>query len=125
MNEKQKKSNNDLQKKDVYTIVLEELRSQFKVFGESLDGFRKETRERLDKLEKNQEVTLEYLYRIDDRLNEIEKDLKEIKAKLKTIDENKVDKIELDSLKEKIKEIEKKLKKAVEWRRNQQKLTGA
>ncbi|MFA6193660.1 MAG: hypothetical protein WC726_02235 [Parcubacteria group bacterium] len=114
MKAKEKKSNNDSRKKDQYTIVLEDLRSQFKVFGESLDGFRKETRERLDKIEKNQEVTLEYLYRIDEEISDIKKELKKF-------DESRIDKSEFESLKTKIQEIEKELKRVIEWQKSRQK----
>jgi phage shock protein A len=109
-------------KKDRYTVVLEQLNSQFKVFGEGLAGFRSEVKKRLDKLEENQEVTLEYLFKIDDRLNEIERELRDIKADFKKIDENEIDAKEFESMKVKVAEIEKELKKAIEWQKNCRKL---
>jgi hypothetical protein len=106
-------------------MMIEVLQDQMKMVAEDLSGFRDETKKRLDKIEKNQEVTLEYLFRIDDRLNEIEKELKEIKADMKRIDENNVDKDEFEILKTKIGEIEKELKRVIEWQKEQQKLTCA
>jgi predicted nuclease with TOPRIM domain len=106
-------------KKDRYTVVLEQLNSQFKVFGENLAGFRSEVKKRLDKLEENQEVTLEYLFKIDDRLNEIERELRDIKAELEKIDESKIDKRKFQFLKKKVQEIEKELKRVVECQKSQ------
>lgn len=119
MDEESKKpgNNNTSRKKDQYTIVLEDLRSQFKVFGESLSGFRKETRERLDKIEKNLEVTLEYLFRIDD-------EILDIKKKLENMEKNDAgcDNAEFGMLKTKIFEMEKEMKKIIAWKKEQQKL---
>ena len=99
-------------------MMIEVFQDQLKMVAEDLSGFRDETKKRLDKIEKNQEVTLEYLYRIDEEISDIKK-------KLKNIDEGKVDKKELEFLKTKVFEMEKELKRVVEWQKNQQKLACA
>lgn len=99
-------------------MMIEVFQDQLKMVAEDLSGFRDETKKRLDKIEKNQEVTLEYLYRIDEEISDIKKELKKF-------EESNVDKDEFELLKTKIGEIEKELKRVVEWQKNQQKLNFA
>ncbi len=106
-------------------LMIEVFQGDLKMVAENLSGFREETKKRLNELERNQKVTLEYLFKIDDQLNEIERDLKEIKAELKKMDEGKADKKELEFLKTKVLELEKELKRVVKWQKKQQKLNFA
>jgi hypothetical protein len=54
MSEKTSKKSDDHaeSRKDQYTIVLEQLNSQFKAFGESLVGFREKTKEGFDQIDR-------------------------------------------------------------------------
>ena len=66
------------QKRDQYTVVLEDLRSHFKAFGESLDFVRadvsvlkKEFREFKDETKSNFETVFEYCSNIDDEIKSL------------------------------------------------------
>ena len=73
--EKKVEKNPPLKKRDVYTIVLEDLRSQFKVFGESLDAVKKKGEE-----------TFEEVGNIKVEITEIKTEITEIKKRLDSIE---------------------------------------
>ena len=84
-------------------LMIEVFQDQLKMVAEDLSGFRDETKKRLDKIEKNQEVTLEYLYRIDEEISDIKK-------KLKKFDESNVGKKDFESVKARVFDCETRLK---------------
>ena len=98
MSEKSKKLNHVAGKKDQYTVVLEQLNSQFKAFGESLAGFREKMEERFDKFEakteKNFEIVKNYLSNVTDDLDRISNEIKEMKSEPEKIDFDRVAELE-------------------------------
>mgnify|MGYP001605078573 FL=1 len=83
-------------KRDQYTVVLESLHSDFKVFGESLSLVRDEVKENTGKLEK-----------IDGRLLIVETDLEIIKNELAIIRHNQVTRDEFKLLETRVHRLEK------------------
>jgi predicted nuclease with TOPRIM domain len=71
-----------LQKRDVYTIVLEDLRGQFKVFGESLDDMKRN----LKAVKKRGDETFEEVGNIKVEITEIKTEITEIKTRLDSIE---------------------------------------
>jgi len=90
--EKKVEKNPPLKKRDVYTIVLEDLRSQFKVFGESLDAVKKKGEE-----------TFEEVGNIKVEITEIKTEITEIKTEITEI------KTEITEIKKRLDSIEKRL----------------
>lgn len=101
-------------------LMIEVFQDQLKMVAEDLSGFRDETKKRLDKIEKNQEVTLEYLYRIDEEISDIKKELENMEK-----NDAGCDNTELETLKTKIFEMEKEIKKIIAWKQDQQKTACA
>jgi len=124
-------------------MAIEHLEGEQKMLAEGLDGKIESLgkrfgglEERFDSLEgrfdrfenKVQEdfkVVKSFLSVATDNLDKITKDIKKIKAELKKINENKIDRIEFESLKTKVQEIEKELKRIVEQQKSNQKLNFA
>lgn len=69
-------------KRDQYTVALEDLRSQFKVFGENLSAVDKKLDDFRSEVDSRFETVFDYLSRIDDELTDIRNELKEIKKDL-------------------------------------------
>lgn len=82
---------NKTETRDQYTVVLEDLRSDFKVFGESLDFVK-------DKVS-----------RIDERLIKVESDLEILKAEVALIRHNQVTRDEFKLLESRVLHLENKL----------------
>ncbi|MDD3487469.1 MAG: hypothetical protein PHF35_03790 [Candidatus Moranbacteria bacterium] len=116
-----KKSNRIASRRDQYTVVLEQLNSQFKAFGENLAGLRGKFEKFETRTEENFDIIKNYLFAISDRLDKIETDLKSIKAEMSQIDESEVDKKDFEFLKNKVLELEAELKRVAQWQKNYQK----
>ena len=65
-------------KRDQYTVVLEDLRSQFKAFGESLAGLRENTDHRLSRID-------ERLARLELELNHLRLEVAEVRSEVELI----------------------------------------
>ena len=69
--------------KDHMVIILEEMRSEFKIFGELLMGFG----EKLEDVKKKGDATFEELGKVKIEIVEIKGDIKEINSRLDNIEE--------------------------------------
>ena len=84
-------------KKDQYTVVLEDLRSNFKVFGESLDL----VKDKVDSIDKRVDS-------IDKRLGGVESDLEILKTEVALIRHNQVTRDEFKLLESRVLRLERK-----------------
>jgi peptidoglycan hydrolase CwlO-like protein len=102
MSTKPKKLNQALRKKDVYTIVLEDLRSQFKVFGESLDDVKRN----LSAVRKTGDTTFEEVGDIKVEITAIKMRIDSIEKKLNRIENRPAEaQAEIESFKKESMEI--------------------
>jgi len=98
--------------RDQYTVILESLHSNFKVFGESLgavrDGleeFREDVKKEFAGVHSNFQTVFDYLSRIDDELKDIKSEMKKIKEELKS----KADFVRFEALEARVLKIEEEL----------------
>jgi|GEM_PF-1596580 len=109
---KVEKSNHVASQKDQYTVVLEQLNSQFKAFGESLKGLRDKVDDGFDRVDKrldkidlrfdrfeietaeNFKIVKNYLSRVTDDLDRIATEIKEMKSEPEKIDFDRVAELE-------------------------------
>jgi len=97
-------------KRDQYTVVLEDIHSQNKVFGEALSLVRDEVKDNTRKLEKVDERLFGVegrLSDIDTRLSGVETDLEVIKNELAIIRHNQVTRDEFKLLETRVSRLEK------------------
>lgn len=73
--------------KDKTAVILEDIRSQFAVFGESLGS----VSDKIDKLEVGQEVLNEKVDKLETRVDSIDTTLKTVDEKLIRIEDNVVE----------------------------------
>lgn len=104
-------------------LMIEVFQGDLKIMAESFDAkiesFKRETRDDF-------KIVKKFLSKVTDDLDRLTADVKEIKAEFKKFDEDKkIDKAELESLKAKVQEIEKELKRVVEWQKSQRNLNFA
>jgi chromosome segregation ATPase len=92
---------NSSKKKDQYTIVLEDLRGQFKVFGESLADVKRDVKA----VKKRVDETFEEVGNIKVEITEIKSDITEIKGEIVEI------KKRLDSIEKRLDRLEKNPRK--------------
>ena len=85
--------------KDAYTIVLENIYSNFKVFGESLEFIRDEVKNHTHRLAK-----------IEERLTNMEVDLEFVKSELGIIRHNQITRDEFKFLETRVTRLERKLR---------------
>ena len=116
------------EERDNFTIVLESLQSDFKMFGETLSGVNENLSNRLDRVEGKVDMNFEeignikielnevneHLYKIDNhldvidnRLDNIEKEIKSIRKDFDLIKEELKSKVDINY----IKDIEKRLER--------------
>ncbi|OHA60105.1 MAG: hypothetical protein A2589_00275 [Candidatus Vogelbacteria bacterium RIFOXYD1_FULL_46_19] len=93
------KANKGAPKKDQYTVVLEDLRSQFKIFGEGLLGLNQKVETKFSVVEKKLDSHTE-------RMGQILLDLADIKYETK----QKVDRQEFARLEKRVIMLERKVK---------------
>jgi len=74
---KKKKNKKTSSKRDQYTVVLEDIRSHNKVFGETLSAFRDQTKNQFDDMGKKLDSHTEMIGNIMIRLEEIKGELKQ------------------------------------------------
>ena len=98
--------------RDQYTVVVESLRSDFKVFGESLGavrdglgGFKEDVKKEFAGVRGNFETVFDYLSRIDDELKDIKNEMKKLKEELKS----KADLVRFEALESRVLKIETEL----------------
>ncbi len=88
-----------IREKDAYTIVLENIHSDFRVFGESLDFVRDETKQHTRRLDK-----------IDEKLMKVEGDIDIMKSELALIRHNQITRDEFKFLETRVARLERKIK---------------
>ena len=100
-------------KRDQYTVVLEDLRSNFKVFGESLDFVRKDVKG----VKEDLSIVKKDIKEIKKEAEETKKDIKEIKGdveimktELSMIRHNQITRDEFRFLETRVANLERKLK---------------
>jgi tetrahydromethanopterin S-methyltransferase subunit G len=98
MKEKLKKTKEESKTRDQYTVVLEGLRSDFKVFGEDLSL----VRDKVDKIDKKAD-------KIDVRLERVEGDLTLLKGEVALIRHNQVTRDEFKFLESRVSRLEQKM----------------
>ncbi len=106
-------------KRDQYTVVVEELRAQFKVFGESLAMTRKVLHQRIDEMEaeiKKEIAVLNFrVAQIDERISKLDVRVSQLEQAnlelLKEIRENKTGE-EVKALRRRVEALEAKLARA-------------
>lgn len=90
-----------LETRDQYTVVLEDLRSQFKVFGESLALTREVFSRQVEEIK-------ESIKKIEERIFYLERANLEL---LKEIRENTISRSEFEELRAKVRQLEAKISK--------------
>lgn len=70
-----------------FTVVLEDIRSQFQVFGESLQGFREEVNARFDRIEGRLDGVEGRLDRVEGRLDGVEGRLDRVEGRLGRVED--------------------------------------
>ncbi|PIR40127.1 MAG: hypothetical protein COV33_01375 [Candidatus Zambryskibacteria bacterium CG10_big_fil_rev_8_21_14_0_10_34_34] len=105
-------------KKDQYTVVLEDLRSNFKVFGESLDLVKDKVDsidkrvdsidKRVDSIDKRVDSIDKRVDSIDKRLGGVESDLEILKTEVALIRHNQVTRDEFKLLESRVLRLERK-----------------
>ena len=93
-------------KKDAYTIVLEGIRSDFKVFGESLSFVRNEVKEHTKMMAEMKEDIMA----MKENIIKIEEDLEILKADVAIIRHNQITRDEFKFLETRVSRLERKLK---------------
>ncbi|MBI2100768.1 MAG: hypothetical protein HYT47_02010 [Candidatus Vogelbacteria bacterium] len=78
MNKKYRPKPHQSSERDQFTVVLEDLRSQFKVFGEGLVGLREHTDHRFDRIE-------ERLAKLELELNHLRLEVAEVRSEVELI----------------------------------------
>ena len=86
-------------KKDAYTIVLENIHSDFRVFGEGLSLIREEVKGNSRRLDK-----------VDERLSKVDERLSNLETEVALIRHNQVTRDEFKFLETRVLRIERKLK---------------
>lgn len=110
---KMKKGNNKkTETRDQYTVVLEDLRSNFKVFGEGLSLLNNKVDKmdgRLDGIDGRLDGIDDRLDGIDGRLGRVESDLAILKGEVALIRHNQVTRDEFKLLESRVLNLEKKI----------------
>jgi chromosome segregation ATPase len=65
-----------------FTVVLEQLRGEFKVFGEALDGLRQHMTDRFDAVDRRFDAVDRRFERVEHELGEVKQDLGEVQRDL-------------------------------------------
>ncbi len=110
----QKKSQKSSSKKDQYTVVLEDLRSNFKIFGEALSALDEKFTDRFDAVDQRFEavdrrfdVVDQRFEGIDKKLGRLEVDMDTVKKELAFIRHHQVTREEIKLLESRVSRLEK------------------
>jgi hypothetical protein len=125
--EKKKKVKDSLLRESAVGMMIEGFEGHLKLLAESFDAkfgsLEKKMTERFDEMkvrfdefDKNQKITLKYLFKIDDEILDIKKKLEDMEK-----NDASCDKAEFGMLKTKIFEMEKEMKKIIIWKKERQK----
>ncbi len=97
-------------------MLLEKMDDSIQLVAEGLMGLERgmgagfeQANVRFKQLEANQNISLKHLFGVDDRLEAMEKELKEIKSELVSIGEKKLTPKENDSLSRRVEMLEKEM----------------
>lgn len=107
MNKKYRSKPHQSSERAQFTVVLEDIRSQFKVFGEGLAGLREHTDHRFDRIEERLLRIEERLARVEERLLKLEADMEIMKSELAVIRHNQITRSEFQLLETRVKRLER------------------
>ena len=85
---KEKVTKTQSRKKDLFTIVLESIRSDFKVFGEKLEGLEKKIDKRFKQVDKKLEQVDRRLEQVDRRLEQVDKRFEQVDKRFDSVQSN-------------------------------------